>query len=435
MDNKVGIVICARVKSSRIPEKVLQKINGRRAIEILLNNVVNDKYDTILAIPENSEDDILEDIATKKGIDVYRGEDDSPLHRLYSCARKHEFDHVVRITTDDILIDQSLMRNQIKHHLRGANDYTYMSRCPEGIATEVIDVNILEKVVGAVGNKPIEFVSYYIKKMCKGMEYYPPFDYQYTAWLVMDYPEDLMLLRVLFSALAEPFGTLDIINFLKRHKYFLQINHLPEVTLYTCNYNQGKYITDCLDSMFEQTYKNYEVIIIDDCSTDNSVNIIAEYMTNISKDKASKIKVYRNDRNIGLPASSNKALNYARGKYLMRIDSDDMLLPEYLEIAIERIKIDDISGLMTAYYEVDEKGEKITEINENMMHPGYCLLSRVCINELKYQEDLQYLEGQEFFNRFKKKFKTAFIPRPLWKYRQHPEQKTKQKDHPNNEEN
>ena len=106
----IGLIITARVKSSRIKEKVLQKIGTKTTIEILLDHVIpNDNYySVVLAIPENEDDDILQEIAEKKGIDFYRGQDNSPLHRIYECAKMYGFDHIVRVTADDILIDQQL---------------------------------------------------------------------------------------------------------------------------------------------------------------------------------------------------------------------------------------------------------------------------------------------------------------------------------------
>ena len=70
MDN-VGIIITARVNSSRIHQKVLQKINERFSIDILLDHIVNDFCQVVLAIPDTEENDILESIAKERGIDVF----------------------------------------------------------------------------------------------------------------------------------------------------------------------------------------------------------------------------------------------------------------------------------------------------------------------------------------------------------------------------
>ncbi len=428
----VGIIITARLKSGRLKEKALQKINGKPTIEILLDRIINNKYPVVMAIPKNRDDDILETIAFEKGVEIYRGDDNSPLHRLTNCANYYRFDNVVRITIDDILIDLTVLFNQIKFHLRGGHDYTYCRRIPEGCAAEVIKTSVLDEVVNKVGNKPVEFTSYYIKNKYNTFEYFPDMEYQFPYRLTMDYEEDLMLLRLIFACLSEPIGTLDIINFLKRHKYFLQINRLPVVTLYTCNYNTSKYITDTIFSVLTQTFTEFEYIIIDDCSTDDSMNKITEYYSKLKRPQQNKIKIIRNDKNRGLPVCSNMALEMARGKYIMRIDSDDVIKDDILDLMLDSISFEGTQACLSGYFQVDENLQKTGQVKENMFHPACALISTWTANELKYQEGLQYLEGKDFWDRFKRKYKYSFLPEPLWKYRTRPGQKTQEKQHPNN---
>lgn len=432
MTENVGIIVTARVKSSRIPEKVLQKIDGKYSIEILLDHLINKHYPVILAIPQNSDDNKLEDIALERGIDVYRGYDDSPLHRLYNCAKAHGFDHVVRVTADDILIDFQVLRNQIKMHCGRQRDYTFCRRIPEGCAAEVINVDALKKVIKEVGDKPVEFVSYYLKKKDFNVfEYYPHEDFQHSFRLVMDHPADLTLLRILFASMRNP-GTLDIINFLKKHTYFTMINHLPTVTVYTCNYNTSEYIEKTMRSVLNQTYADFEYIIIDDNSEDNSMNVITEFYTNCLPGNKNKIKILRNDRNIGLPATCNKVLEMTRGKFIVRVDSDDTIEPNFIQTMIDEIYISEAHGAISAYNRIDENDNIIETINEKSWHPGCALLATWVCNELKYKEDLQYLEGRDFFNRFKKQYKMHNVDNVLWNYRKRDGQKTQQPSHPDN---
>ncbi len=426
MESNIGIIVLARLNSQRLKEKVIQKINGKTTLEILLDHIINDKYQVILAIPQSKENDILEQIAIEKGVDVYRGDDDCPTCRLLAVADQNNFEHIVRITCDDILIDQTLLRNQIKFHINGNNDYTYMARCPEGIAGEIIKVSALEKIIKKV-DKSIEFPHYYFKKEgLKIKEFFPPFEYQYTFRVTMDYEADLMVLRILFLSLHEGFGTLDMINFLIMHKYLCQINHLPKITIYTCNYNTQDYITNCIDSVLAQTYEDYEFIILDDFSLDNSVNKILEYYSLLPIQKQKKIKILRNTKNEGLSACCNKILIEAKGKYIIRIDSDDLLKPDALEKMIEEIEKNNVQGVITSYYETDKDLNIINEVHKNNWHPAGSLLAKWCINELKYREDLQYFEGLDFFNRFIKFYKINFLDIPLWFYRKREGQKTSQ---------
>lgn len=433
--NNVGIILTARVQSSRIKEKALQKINNKMAIEILLDNLLkNKKYPVVLAIPTDKDNDILKEIAEEKGVEVFRGDNDSPLHRLYNAAQYFDFDYVARITMDDILIDSIILKNQIKMAIRGSQEYCYCRRIPEGCGAEIIKTNILKDVIDKVGEKPIEFISYYLKNRYKTFEYYPSPEHQFNYRLTMDYPEDLMLLRIIFTSLSEPIGTLDIINFLKRHKYFTQINHMPSVTAYTCNYNTADYVIDTMKSVLKQTFTDFEYIIIDDCSTDNSMNVITEYYSTLSLQDQNKIKIIRNDVNIGLPACCNKILSIARGKNIVRIDSDDIIDSTMFQLMVDQLKIDDSQACFSGYNSISIDSKIIDTINTNMNHPGCCMLSTWAANELKYRDGLDFMEGEEFFSRFKKIYKESFISDPLWSYRIRPGQKTQQKEHPNNEE-
>ena len=98
-------------------------------------------------------------------------------------------------------------------------------------------------------------------------------------------------------------------------------------------YNVEKFIRQCLDSILSQSYKNYEVILIDDKSKDSSLDIIREYET-----KYSNFFVIENKKNSGPGASRNKGIDKAKGEYIMFIDSDDYIEPNTLEDAFNAAK-------------------------------------------------------------------------------------------------
>ena len=431
MDN-VGIIVTARTNSERIHQKVFQKINGRNSIDILLDHVINDFFPVIMAIPDGKDDDRLAEVAAARGVEVFRGYNDSPLHRLAACADEYNFDYVVRITTDDILIDSFLLMRQIRWAMNGGHEYVYMRRCPDGIAGEVIKTSALKDVVGRIGDRSVEFVSYELKNKYKTAEYYPGFEYQFRAKLSLDYECDLTLLRILYSCMPYNPGTLMIIDFLKRNRWCLEINRQPAVTVYTCNYNTSPYIVDCMESVFTQTYEDYEFIVLDDHSTDDSMSVIMEYYSQLPIQQQVKMKVVRNDKNIGLPASCNKVLSMARGGYIVRVDSDDRLHPDYITRTVDQSKLDGTQGVLTGYTTVDEKLNKLEDVTKNMWHPGGALLSRWVVNEIKYRDGVRYCEGEAFYHDFRKHYTVSFIPECLWDYRRHPAQKTAQLDHPNN---
>ncbi|MFD2917452.1 glycosyltransferase family 2 protein [Psychroserpens luteus] len=91
-------------------------------------------------------------------------------------------------------------------------------------------------------------------------------------------------------------------------------------------YNREKYIAEAIESIINSTYKNWELIIVDDQSKDNSVAIAKSYQA-----KDDRIKVYVNEINLGDYPNRNQAASYAKGKYLKYVDADDMIYPHGLE--------------------------------------------------------------------------------------------------------
>lgn len=430
MNREVGIVVCSRVNSSRLSRKALREIHGKTLIEILLRNVLRQKeFDVVLAIPESQDDDELETIGREVGVQIFRGFDDSPLHRIHAAAHKFGFRHVVRITHDDILIDAQLMENQVKHHLNarspsGPNDYTYMAKCPEGVAGEVISRRALDEAVRAVGKKPVEHVSYFVRnpEKFKCSEYYPPREHHFTYRLTIDYEQDLLLVKILFSMLAQPFSTLDITNLLKskNNRHLLEINKMPDVTVYTCCHNQGQFLRDCLESVKSQSWGDWELIIIDDASTDDTPKVILDWLSAQTEETRKKVRVHRNVSNKGLPSSSNKAISMARGRYVVRVDSDDLIDSEYLYRCKTEIEENrSWCALFTGYRRTDVDLKHIGDFENEDYHPGCAFFRKSALNEVLYKDGLNHYEGLDFIRRFQKYFEVGRISDPLWTYRKH----------------
>ena len=122
----------------------------------------------------------------------------------------------------------------------------------------------------------------------------------------------------------------------------------PDITVYIANYNYSKYLEKCILSIVNQTFKNFD-IIIDDGSIDNSKRIIQKYFSHFNH-------VIFQD-NYGLIKSNNRALSLAKGTYIIRVDSDDYLRADALEILYrEAIKNTDCTLIFPDYYLVNEDG-------------------------------------------------------------------------------
>lgn len=95
-------------------------------------------------------------------------------------------------------------------------------------------------------------------------------------------------------------------------------------------YNREKYIADAIDSVLSSTWKEFELIVVDDCSTDSTFAIAEAY-----EKKDSRVKVYKNSENLGQFLNRNKVASLATGKYIKYLDSDDLIYPHSLEIMVQ----------------------------------------------------------------------------------------------------
>ncbi|MFN7116755.1 MAG: glycosyltransferase family 2 protein [Saprospiraceae bacterium] len=104
----------------------------------------------------------------------------------------------------------------------------------------------------------------------------------------------------------------------------------PLVSILMTVYNREKYIAEAIESVLASTYTNFELIIVDDCSKDNSVTIAQSYAR-----KDSRIRLYVNEKNLGDYPNRNKASSYAKGEYIMFVDSDDKIFPDGFSNCVE----------------------------------------------------------------------------------------------------
>jgi glycosyltransferase involved in cell wall biosynthesis len=101
---------------------------------------------------------------------------------------------------------------------------------------------------------------------------------------------------------------------------------MPLFSVLVTNYNNGKYLEECLHSIFEQTYSNWEIIIVDDASTDKSLNIYKKYECN------EKIQIFINTKNKGVGYSKHKCVSLAKGDICGFVDSDDTITNNSIEL-------------------------------------------------------------------------------------------------------
>ncbi|MGB2761797.1 MAG: glycosyltransferase family 2 protein [Maribacter stanieri] len=129
------------------------------------------------------------------------------------------------------------------------------------------------------------------------------------------------------------------------------------VSIITPVYNSEKYLADNISSVLAQTYKNWELILVDDCSSDTSEIICESFEKNDSR-----IKYYRLAKNSGAGIARNKAIEMANGEFIAFLDSDDTWYPKKLEKQLNFMKENDYHFTFTDYNMVDEAGNDLNKL-------------------------------------------------------------------------
>ncbi len=141
------------------------------------------------------------------------------------------------------------------------------------------------------------------------------------------------------------------------------------VSIITPSFNASRFIAKSIESVLNQTYQNWELLITDDCSIDNSVEIIASY-TN----KDSRIRLFPLKSNVGAAAARNVSIKNSMGRYIAFLDSDDTWMPEKLERQIAFMQQKGYAFTCSAYDQMSERGEKqnkIIDVPQNISYHQY----------------------------------------------------------------
>lgn len=180
------------------------------------------------------------------------------------------------------------------------------------------------------------------------------------------------------------------------------MNELPLISVIMPCYNREKYVVEAIESILNQTYSNFEFIIIDDCSTDNTFEVVKEYAK-----KDNRIIALRNDKNYSIVHSLNKGIKLARGKYIARMDDDDISLPKRFEKQVEFLENnEDVIVLgtfikvftddMKEYYSwITETNPEVIKILINFFNP-ICHPSVMIRKSFLEEKKLTYAKEYEF---------------------------------------
>ena len=192
-------------------------------------------------------------------------------------------------------------------------------------------------------------------------------------------------------------------------------------------FNSELFVAEAIESILNQTFKDFEFLILDDTSTDKSFRIIKDF-----EQQDPRIKVYRNDKNLGVVGSRNKLINHSKGKYIAWIDSDDIAIKKRFEKQINFLEAHPEIGMTGAYpVIIDENGNKIIKwwfetdpqkLKIELFFHSPFLSSSVVIRKSalpqnRYDSNFAVAEDFDLYSKISENSDIANIPEFLVKYR------------------
>jgi len=208
----------------------------------------------------------------------------------------------------------------------------------------------------------------------------------------------------------------------------------PLISVITPAYNAGKYLEETIKSILAQSFSDFEFIIIDDCSTDNTWLIIQEYAK-----KDQRIRPYQNESNLGIAGNRNRGAGLANGKYIVWQDADDLSYPDRLKKQAEFMEanpevaisggglefFDDSGSKSIRKYALDDDSLRKTIFRFSPVAQPAAIIRKSCLDEVGgYDLAWPPAEDLDMSFRLGLKYKFANLPDVLIKYREHPNSAT-----------
>lgn len=413
------VVLAVRPESKRVPNKIFYNIAGKTVLKHILDRLTEVGYPVVLAVP----DDFAWAARTFLGrvyveLKIFHGDSDSPLHRVANAARclYPEARYIVRVTGDDPLVDARTITELVEACKQQGAVYGSTPEIIKGCGVEVVLAEHWGKVAEETKVRT-EMSTYFLKQgLSKDqiLSLKPRETIRRPYRLELDYPEDGLLLNILLRILGVDATADQVAEYLDSHSYLLGINRLPILSFYTCVRNGEQFIDRTIMSIFNCGFPVKEYIIVDNSSTDKTVAHLGAYAC------AAGVKLLFNDKDIGLADSANLALDECRGTWVMRVDADDLLIPDTIEPMLEFAARNELDIVYPHYNEVDVTG-RYTGVGDNSIshHAGGALMRRSFLAKLRFKEGLKLGDSRELYERASRLGKIGYYRGLTWLYRKH----------------
>lgn len=202
----------------------------------------------------------------------------------------------------------------------------------------------------------------------------------------------------------------------------------PLISVIMSTYNEEKYIVTSLKSLLNQTFQEFEIIIVDDASTDNTRQLIQRLQDE-------RIHLICNEENQGLTKNLNKALKHVTGKYIARMDGDDIAFPTRFEKQVQYMEKHPETMLVSCYTKSFGDSDLVFALPDDSevlkvrmlvrpvyAHPGFMMRRELIEAGYQYNEEYRTAQDYEFASRVAEKYKIGLVPEVLLLYRVHKKQ-------------
>ena len=199
---------------------------------------------------------------------------------------------------------------------------------------------------------------------------------------------------------------------------------LPDISIIITNYNYGKYLTRAVRSCLNQVNVNHEVIVVDDCSSDDSLKKLKVFN--------GKIKVLKTSTNAGVSAAANLGIENAMGQFIIRVDADDYVNSEMCYFMKKYLESNHDAFCVSWDYELIDNYENIIErkyaAKENISC-GIMYRKDLLVELGSYNVDFRHREEEELRKRLGSYYNIHHLNIPFYRYRMHNTNKTKTKEY------
>ena len=201
---------------------------------------------------------------------------------------------------------------------------------------------------------------------------------------------------------------------------------MPKVSIVLPCYNGAALLGKAIDSCINQTYKDWELILINDCSTDNTLKV-----ANLYAKKDDRIRVFTNEKNSKLPASLNNGFRKALGEYWTWTSDDNLLHPSMLEEMVRFLDDNkEVGFVVSDYYIIDIDDKIVSEVNipndvhlllplNNYVGASFMYRKEFALQVGEYNKDLFLVEDYDYWLRLNSVCKLQRLPKCLYSYRKH----------------